>query len=245
MEKVLEVKGLTKLYRNKRGIRDISFDINKGEIFGFLGPNGAGKTTVMKTITGLCRGSSGAVKIMGYDIVSEFEKAMESVGCIIETADVYEYMTGYKNLEMSARFYDGINKSRINEVIDMVGLSKYKDDKAGNYSLGMKQRLGLAGAILSNPGFIIMDEPNNGIDIEGMVDIRNIVTSLSKENNTTFFISSHLVHEIETLCTKAAIICDGCLISEIEISKLEEMGFSSLEDFYIKNIKNQRGREDE
>lgn len=245
MENVLEVRSLTKLYKNGRGIRNISFNIEKGQIYGFLGPNGAGKTTVMKTITGLCRAKSGMIKIMGHNIATDYEKAMGSVGCIIETADAYEYLTGYKNLELASRFYEGIDEARINEVIDIVGLTKYKHEKAGNYSLGMKQRLELAAAIVSEPDLIIMDEPNNGIDIEGMVDIRNIVTGLSKDKGTTFFISSHLVHEIELLCTNAAVIYDGELIDTVEIARLGEMGYESLEDFYIKKIKEKRGRFDE
>lgn len=239
MEKVLEVKELTKLYRNDRGIRDISFDVYKGDIFGFLGPNGAGKTTTMKTITGLCRADSGNVNIFGHDAFESFEAAMSKVGCIIETPEAYEYMSAYKNLELSLRFYKDIGKSRIDEVLEMVGLEKYKHEKVAGYSLGMKQRLGLASAILSKPELVILDEPANGLDIEGTVDIRNTIISLAKEQKVTFFISSHMIHEMEITCSRIGIIDGGRLVETGEVSELLK-SHKSLEDFFIRRIREDR-----
>jgi len=240
MDKILEVKGLTKLYKNKRGIRDISFEVYRGDIFGFLGPNGAGKTTTMKAITSLCRIDSGEIRILGYDISHDFEKAMQRVGCIIETSEAFEYMSAYKNLEMAARFYKDIKPERIDEVLKIVGLEKYKNEKVSGYSLGMKQRLGLAAAILSEPELIILDEPVNGLDIEGMVDIRNIIKSLASDNKITFFISSHLIHEMELLCNRIGVIEDGRLIETGTVNELTN-GHSNLEDFYMKKISENRG----
>lgn len=239
METVLEVSKLTKLYKNKRGIHDIDFDIQKGDIFGFLGPNGAGKTTTMKIITGLCRADTGSVKIFGKDVTKSFEQAMENVGCIIETPDAYEYMSAINNLKMISQFYDNIADNDIEEALEMVGLLKYKKEKVGSFSLGMKQRLGLASAILPKPGLVILDEPANGLDIEGTVDIRNTIKLLSEQRGTTFFISSHMVHEMELTCNKIAIINDGRLLCKGAVSELLQ-GFDSLEDFFIQNVRKQR-----
>lgn len=245
MEKILEVSNLKKVYKNGRGIRDITFDICKGDIFGFLGPNGAGKTTVMKIITGLTKPEQGEVKIFGYDIANQFEKAMSKVGCMIETAEAYEYMSAQKNLELAARYYKEVDKKRIEEVLEEVGLIQYKNEKVGSFSLGMKQRLGLALSILSEPEFVILDEPVNGLDIEGMVDIRNTIMRLAREKKTTFFISSHLIHEIELVCNRIAIIIDGKLVNEGQVKDLLNDRYSSLEEYYIGQIRGGRGNHDE
>lgn len=240
MEKVLEVKGLTKLYKNNRGIKDINFEVYRGDIFGFLGPNGAGKTTTIKIITGLCRADQGEVKIFNFDIVNEFEKAMQKVGCIIETAEAYDYLSAYKNLMLLSRFYPDVKVSRIDEVLEIVGLKAYKNEKVGSFSLGMKQRLGLASAILSNPELVILDEPTNGLDIEGMVDIRNIITRMASEQKVTFFISSHLIHEMELTCSRVGIIYDGELVKTGFVKELLE-SYQSLEDFFMKQVREGRG----
>lgn len=247
MEKILEVRNLTKIYKNKRGIKNISFDICKGDIFGFLGPNGAGKTTVMKIITGLCKPDQGEVKIFGFNVFDQFEEAMQKVGGIIETASAYEYMSAYKNLELASRYYRDVTKARIEEMLELVGLSKYKNEKVGNYSLGMKQRLGLASAILSKPELVILDEPTNGLDVEGMVDIRNTITRLAQEQETTFFISSHLIHEVELICNRIGIINHGELLKEGLVAELLNGQDISLEDFFIKQLRegNKGGIENE
>lgn len=239
MESVLEVKNLTKVYKNARGIRNISFEVNKGDVFGFLGPNGAGKTTAMKVVTGLCRPDSGEVKIFGINTGEDFEGAMKNVGCLIEKPEAYEFMSGYGNLEMAARYYKGIGKPRLEEVLETVGLGKYAHERLGVYSLGMKQRLGLALAILSRPELVILDEPANGLDIEGMVDIRNIIQHLSREQGITFFISSHLVHEMELTCTRIGIISDGNLIATGTVNELLAT-HSSLEDYFMKQVEQDR-----
>lgn len=239
MDKVLEVKNLTKIYKNNRGIKDISFDIYPGDIYGFLGPNGAGKTTVMKIISGLLRADQGAVTIFGSNILNDFEKAMDRVGCIIETADSYEYMSAQKNLEMAARFYGDIKKTRIDEVLEMVGLSDYKSEKVSQYSLGMKQRLGIASAILSEPELLILDEPTNGLDIEGMADIRNMIIQLAHEQQVTFFVSSHLAHEMELICNRVGILNNGKLIKEGMVADLLQ-SHASLEEFFIQQAKEDR-----
>lgn len=242
MDKVLEVNGLTKLYKNGRGVKDISFDVYKGDIFGFLGPNGAGKTTVMKAITGLNTFQNGKVQILGYDLKSQFEKALGKVGAIIETADAYEYMSAYNNLKIVSRFYDDIKESDIDEILEIVQLKEFKDEKVSKFSLGMKQRLALASALLSKPELVILDEPTNGLDIEGTVQMRNLIIQLACEKNITFFISSHLVHEIELMCTRIAIIHKGELINNgVGIKNIKEK-YSSLEDFYMDEISRRGGK---
>ena len=245
MEKVLEVRNLTKLYRNGRGVKDINFHINKGEVFGFLGPNGAGKTTVMKSIMGLNMFQSGEVKILGFNIKTQLEKALEKVGAIIETADAYEYMSAYNNLKIAARFYSGIKESDIDEILDLVDLKKFKNEKVFKFSLGMKQRLALALALISNPQLVILDEPTNGLDIEGTVKMRNLIIELADKKHITFFISSHLVHEIELICSRVAIIDNGKLINDgEEIKKIKEK-YETLEDFYMHEINQRRADSNE
>jgi ABC-2 type transport system ATP-binding protein len=241
VEKVLEVEGLTKIYRNGRGVKDISFEVYRGDVFGFLGPNGAGKTTVMKGITGLNSIQNGKVKILGYDLATQFEDAMKSVGSIIETADVYEYISAYDNLKFVSRFHKEITDTDIDKVLELVNLSKFKKEKAGKFSLGMKQRLALAMALLPNPELVILDEPANGLDIEGTVQMRNLIKDLADKKKITFFISSHLVHEVELMCNKVAIIHEGRLVNDGEhIVSIKEK-FNSLEDFYMDQIRGGAG----
>jgi len=241
MEKVLEVEGLTKLYSNGRGVVDISFEVNKGDVFGFLGPNGAGKTTVMKAITGLNTFKKGKVQILGFDLKTQFESALGSVGAIIETADAYEYMSAYNNLKIASRFYKNMEKYTIDEILDIVHLKEFKNEKVSKFSLGMKQRLALALALISKPELVILDEPTNGLDIEGTVEMRNLITELANSKSVTFFISSHLVHEIELMCNKVAIINNGQLINKGESIKIIKEKYASLEDFYMNEVKSARG----
>lgn len=237
MNKVLEVRELSKIYRNKRGIKNISLEIRQGEIYGLLGPNGAGKTTLMKIITGLCGADQGQVKIQGYNVLDQFQQAMAKVGCLIETADAYEYMSGYKNLALVARLYPQLQKTRIDEVLKIVGLDEFKKEKVENYSLGMKQRLALAAAILAYPEFVVLDEPTNGLDIEGTVEMRKLIMGLAREHGVTFFISSHLAHEMELMCSRVGIINQGILIKEGALAEILA-SYASLEDFFIQQTAN-------
>ncbi|GFZ32214.1 ABC transporter [Clostridium zeae] len=243
MEKVLEVSGLTKIYNNGRGVKNISFQVAKGEIFGFLGPNGAGKTTVMKSIVGLNNFQSGEVKIMGFDLKNQFEEALKAVGSIIETADAYEYMSAYNNLKIIGRFYGGIKETDIDNILEVVKLKEHKNEKVSKFSLGMKQRLSLAMALLSEPDLVILDEPTNGLDIEGTVQMRNMIIELAKEKNMTFFISSHLIHEVQLMCDRVAIIHNGELINNgVSMKDIKEK-YKNLEDFYM-NVVNGRDKDE-
>ena len=241
MEKVLEIKELTKQYKNQRGVKNIDLDIFPGDIFGFLGPNGAGKTTVMKIVTGLLKADRGSVKIFGYDLAEQFETAMARVGAIVETAGSFDYLTARQNLQQAARFYPGLAKSRIDQVLELVGLTSYADEKAGQFSLGMHQRLGLASALLADPQLVILDEPTNGMDVEGMVDLRQTILRLAKEEGVTFFISSHLIHEIDLTCNRIGIINQGEMVVQGLVADLLCKEEESLEDYFVRQVRTARG----
>jgi len=236
---IIEVNSLTKLYKNGRGIKDITFTVEEGDIVGLLGPNGSGKTTTMKAILGLCRGNSGSITVFGKSIDEDFEEIMLQTGALIEAPAIFADMTAMQNMQLAARFYKNIGKDRIEQVLDAVHLLQYKNDKAGRFSLGMKQRLGLALAYLSNPKLIIMDEPVNGLDIEGMIETREIIMSLNKKYNTTFLISSHLSSEIEKTCNKVAVMSEGKLIDFTLTEKALELN-PTLEDYYLRRVREQR-----
>lgn len=235
VEKVIEIKELSKIYKNGRGITDINLDIHRGDIFGFLGPNGAGKTTAMKIMTGLIKPDSGDVKILGHSILDEFEEAMEKVGCIIETAESYSYLTAFENLKQFSRYYKNVDNKRIEEVLELVGLLKYKNEKPRKFSLGMKQRLGIAASLLSKPEVVILDEPLNGLDVEGMIDVRNIIKELAEKEKTTFFISSHLIHDVELTCTRIGVLYNGKMLN-VDTTKNILNNYASLENYFISEV---------
>jgi len=223
------------MYKNNRGICDINLTINRGDIFGFLGPNGAGKTTTMKIMTGLITPDSGDVKILGYSVLEDFEKAMSKVGCIIETAESYQYLTAYENLKQFSRYYKGIDDKRIDEVLNLTGMLRFKHEKTKKFSLGMKQRLGIAAAILSRPEVVILDEPFNGLDVEGMIDMRNIIKHLAEKENTTFFISSHLIHDVELTCNKIGILYGGKMVN-VDSTENILNNYASLENYFVSEV---------
>lgn len=219
METVLECKSLNKKIGKKDILKNVSLEVQEGDILGFIGPNGAGKTTTIKLILGLQKINSGEVKINGYDIKNQFEKAIERVGTIVENPDLYMYMSGLDNLKMIARLYKNVDIKRIDEVIKLVGLENRIKDKVSKYSLGMRQRLGIAQAILHKPNLLILDEPTNGLDPEGIKQLRDLLTKLAKEENMAILISSHNLAELESFCNKITIIQNGEII---ETSTLED-----------------------
>jgi len=236
---ILAIDGLCKKYSTQRGVDDITLEIRRGDIYGFFGPNGAGKTTVMKIVSGLCRADRGHVRLFGIDAREGHEKAMRRVGVMIEKAEAYEYMSAYKNLSLAARLYPELSKSRIEETLELVGLGKHQHEKVGHYSLGMKQRLGIASAMLSKPDLLILDEPTNGLDIEGMVEVRELIARLAREAGTTFFLSSHLITEMERICNRIGILHQGRLIRELRMHELHAAG-ESLESYYVEQLRMER-----
>lgn len=228
---IIELSNLTKLYKNGRGIRELSLNIEKGQVYGLLGPNGSGKTTTMKVMTGLVRADSGEVRIFGHNPGEDMEKAMQYVGCLIETPSYYPYLTAKQNLEIIRKLYPAIPQARIEHVLGMVGLSAFGNDKLEKFSLGMKQRLGIAMTILSEPEFLILDEPSNGLDIEGMADVRDIIRNQAKKGRT-ILISSHLAGEIEQICTHVAVIREGTLLNTAVVTELLTE-YGSIEKYYL------------
>lgn len=235
---VLKCENLKKQVKNKILVENISFSMKKGDVVGFIGPNGAGKTTTIKLILGLIKLTDGKVFINGYSIQKDFIKAIEKVGAIVETPDAYMYLSGYDNLKITANNYKGITKSRIDEVAKIVGLENRIKDKVSTYSLGMRQRLGIAEAIINNPELLILDEPTNGLDVEGIIEIRNLIKKLSHQG-IAIIISSHNLTEIDNLCNRIIAIKNGKMIVDetIDEFKTSENGEKlSSEEAFIKKV---------
>lgn len=230
---VVECNNLTKKINDYKIIDNISFSLNKGDILGFIGANGAGKTTTIKAMLGLYKIDDGSIKIMGYDVEKDFEKAISYVGAIIENPDMYSYLSGYENLQISQKLYNISNK-RVEEVIKLVGLEKKIGDKVSKYSLGMRQRLGIAQAIIHNPKVLILDEPTNGLDPEGIKDLKELLVKLSKEG-MTIIVSSHILKELESFCNKICIIDQGKLT---DITTIEELKKIQEKNAYILELSN-------
>lgn len=223
----LSIKNITKIYGKKKAADHVSFDIHEGEIFGFLGPNGAGKTTVIKSILGFIYPDEGEVAINGYDTKKDYEKAMASVGGIVENPEMYVNLSARKNIEMYARIHGNIPKERIDEVISEVGLSGRSKDPIRKYSLGMKQRIGLAQAMVHKPKLLILDEPTNGLDPTGIHQLRDVLKKYAHEQKGAVMVSSHILSEMQLLCDRVGIINNGKLISVCTMEELEKMNSSS------------------
>ncbi|RAL24426.1 ABC transporter ATP-binding protein [Thermoflavimicrobium daqui] len=207
----LKIINLKKEVKGKLLVKGLDFEIKRGEVFGFLGPNGAGKTTTIRMLVGLTNISEGDVFICGHSIKKEFEKAIAHVGSIVENPDLYKFLTGYQNLKHFARMND-VDKKRIDEVVELVDLKHAIHSKVKTYSLGMRQRLGLAQALLHRPSLLILDEPTNGLDPAGIHELRNHLRKLAHEENLAVLVSSHLLTEMELMCDRVAIIQKGELI---------------------------------
>jgi ABC-2 type transport system ATP-binding protein len=216
----LTVDNLRKVIGKKEIIKGISFELNEGEVFGFLGPNGAGKTTTIRMLVGLIKPTSGTIHIGGSNIVTDFEGAMKNLGCIVENPELYPYLSGYDNLLHFSRMLDNVAKERINEVTKLVGLTERIHDKVKTYSLGMRQRLGIAQALLGRPKVLILDEPTNGLDPAGIREMREFIRFLALDEGLSVLVSSHLLSEIQLLCDRVAIISRGEIIKTDSVDHL-------------------------
>jgi len=218
---LLEVSGLTKTYGSFKAVDDLSFSVFPGDVFGFLGQNGAGKSTTIRMLLTLIRPNAGQIRVFGMDLQQHRREVLSRVGAVIEKPDLYGYLTGQENLSLFARMSGkGITKDRIQETLELVGLQKRAGDRVKTYSQGMKQRLGIACALVHDPDLIILDEPTNGLDPQGIADIRNLVLSLSREKGKTFLISSHLLAEVELMANRMIIIDRGKKIVEGNVREL-------------------------
>ncbi|MBB6671681.1 ABC transporter ATP-binding protein [Cohnella nanjingensis] len=209
---VVRLQNVSKRIGSRTIIDRLTLEVNPGEVFGFLGPNGSGKTTTIRMMVGLITMSGGDISIAGHSVKSAFPQAVSHVGAIVENPEMYKFLTGYQNLVHFARMNRGITKQRIDEVIELVGLQGRIHDKVKKYSLGMRQRLGVAQAILHRPSLLILDEPTNGLDPAGIRELRDYLRRLSREEGTAVFVSSHLLSEMELMCDRVAIIQKGQLI---------------------------------
>lgn len=220
MQYILRTQALTKQYRSLTAVRNVSMSIMPGDIYGFLGQNGAGKTTTMRMIMGLIKPTSGSVELFGNDTAGGMNKAFERIGSIIEYPGFYLNLSGAENLEIHRRYMGMGNKACVDESLKTVGLLGAKNQRVKSYSLGMKQRLGLARALLHHPELLVLDEPTNGLDPAGIKEMRQLFIGLARQRGITFLISSHLLAEVEQLATKIGIIHKGNLIEEMDSDTL-------------------------
>jgi ABC-type multidrug transport system ATPase subunit len=218
-EVVLRTRDLSKRYGRRLAVDHLNLTVRRGEIFGFLGPNGAGKTTTIRMILGLIAPTTGRVEILGCDLATSRAQVLPRVGALVETPALYLYMSGRDNLRAVGSVLGGVPEKRIDAVLELVGLRSRQRDRVRTYSLGMKQRLGVAMALLQDPEVLVLDEPANGLDPAGIVEMRDLMHRLSAEGKTVL-ISSHLLTEVQQICTRAAIISLGKLVTESTIEEL-------------------------
>jgi len=221
MEKIIEVRGLNKSYGSFKAVESLDLDVYRGDVFGFLGPNGAGKSTTIRMLVSLIKPTDGTIKIFNEDLSTHRSSILRRVGCIVEKPDFYNYLSAKKNLELLANLSGlTLKKNKISELLEFVGLKSRGDDLVKTYSHGMKQRLGLAQALIHDPELIILDEPTTGLDPQGIIDIRNLILFLSKDQNKTIFLSSHILSELELIANRLAIINKGVTVAQGELKTI-------------------------
>jgi ABC-2 type transport system ATP-binding protein len=221
---ILQTNNLGKQYKRRWAVHHLDLEVHRGDVFGFLGPNGAGKSTTIRMLLSLIRPTEGEVFLFGHSLAREREKALGSIGGIVEKPDFYLYLSAYRNLEIVGALNGGAERKRIEEVLGLVGLSARARDKVKTYSHGMKQRLGIAQALLSDPELVILDEPTSGLDPQGMKEIRDLIRHLASDRQKTVLLSSHLLNEVELVANRMAVINRGELVTQGEVSALLEKG---------------------
>ncbi|WP_255299730.1 ABC transporter ATP-binding protein [Bacillus thuringiensis] len=231
---LLEVSQICKSFRNVQVVEDTSFKVYEGDVVGFIGPNGAGKTTIIRMILNLIHRDGGTVKIGGYNIDHEFSQAMKKVGAIVENPSFHGNLSGYKNLKLVANL-NNVTEQRIWEVLNLVQLQARAKDKVKEYSLGMKQRLGIAISLLKKPELLILDEPTNGLDPQGIRDMRTMIKELAEKEKIGLLISSHILHELEQVCTRFLILNKGKLLLDCNRENLDQE-IDSLEHLFFETV---------
>ena len=243
--KVLEVTNLSKSFGKRKILDNINLTIYEGDIIGLIGPNGAGKTTLIKTILRLYYYDKGSVKICGYDTKKQLEQALSKVGSIIEKPDMYDQLTGRKNLKITELLNDLHDQKYVEEIIEFVGLKTRISDKVKKYSLGMKQRLAIANALIKKPKLLILDEPTNGLDPKGIRELRQMLKTISQEQNMSILISSHILSEVENICDRVVIIDQGRLVKEFGIEEVKYKNISLEEEYFSETESFENGEEHE
>jgi ABC-2 type transport system ATP-binding protein len=226
---LLRTERLTKRFGDFTAVEDVGLEVFEGDLYGFLGLNGAGKTTTIRMLVRLIRPTAGRVELFGVDAADKFLDVMNRMGAMVEIPAFYPYLTGRENLELLRRLAGFPDRARVDEVLELVGLGKRGGDRVKAYSQGMRQRLGIAQALLTRPRFVILDEPTNGLDPQGIADIRGLIQRLNRTEGITFLISSHQLHEIELICTRVGIIREGRLVRQGGVRELLD-----LEDGYVR-----------
>lgn len=239
---VLKLKNVSKVYGKKKVVDSVSFSLFPGQVFGFIGPNGAGKSTTIKMICGLTSISGGSIYIDGYNVERCFKKAITSVGAVVESPQLYPYMTGYNNLKAFAKFYGKKAVNRINNIMRLTKMTSFAHKKVSTYSLGMKQRLGIAQALLNKPKLLILDEPTNGLDPDGIKDIRNLIRTLAEKEKMAIIISSHNLAELQLVCDEVAVINEGKLIGFRTMRELKQEVESNQKMCFFVNYPNFAGQ---
>jgi ABC-type multidrug transport system ATPase subunit len=228
-EVLLKTENLCKSFGKRKVIDNLNLLVEAGDIYGFLGPNGSGKTTTIRLVLGLIYPDTGTVYVNGMNIKEQFNEAIANVGAIVESPSFYSYLSGRENLKLIANLYPNVGPNKIDEVLEMVKLTERAKDKVKTYSLGMKQRLGIAMALLNSPRLVILDEPTNGLDPQGMKEVKEMIMQLAKEQGITFFISSHLLHEVEQICTKVGVLKQGKLLAQEDVKQLLKSDYETIE----------------
>jgi len=221
MSAVIQVNNLSKQYREVKAVNDISFTVNRGDVYGFLGQNGAGKSTTIRMLLTLIEPSAGSVELFGKNLYTHRKEILREIGAVIEKPDLYKYLTAYENLSLFARMSGvTVNEKKLKDQLEQVGLTERAHSKVRTYSQGMKQRLGIAIALIHDPQLIILDEPTNGLDPQGIADVRNLILHLSRHQGKTVLVSSHLLYEIEQIANRMLIIDKGKKIIEGTVAEL-------------------------
>ena len=221
MNTILQINQLSKSFKDFKAVDNLSFNVNQGDIFGFLGQNGAGKSTTIRMLLSLIQPDAGTIEVFGMNLLTHRKEILRRVGAVIEKPDLYKYLTAYDNLKLFAKMSGlSVSKSLLMDQLELVGLANRYSSKVGTFSQGMKQRLGIAVALVHNPDLIVLDEPTNGLDPQGIADIRNLILKLSHERNKTVLVSSHLLSEIELIANRMVIIHNGKKVVEGEVKVL-------------------------
>jgi ABC-2 type transport system ATP-binding protein len=246
---VLTIKNLSKDYDEIRALDGISLTLNRGEILGLVGPNGSGKTTTMKLILGLIHPTSGSIFIHGLNLRENYERAILPVRGIVETPKFYPYLSALDNLKITFRMYPTADWDQVQHFIDIFGLRKRIKDPVNNYSMGMKQRLALCNAMIGSPEILLLDEPTNGLDVDAVIEFRELIRKINKENDVSVIFSSHILSEIEKVCSRAAVINRGKIVADYSFtdrtSQPEAKSKDSFEDEYVRLSKSIGGINEE
>lgn len=241
MSEIIKIENLTKKIGRKIILHNLSFSVEKGKIVGIVGPNGAGKSTLIKTMLGLYHITRGNVYINGYSIKSDLEKALKDIGCIIENPDIYNNLSGKENIKLYAELNNMDDQDFIDRLVNLVKLSNRINDTVKTYSLGMKQRLGIACALVNKPKILVLDEPTNGLDPLGIKELRELLKLINQQTNITIILCSHILDEMEKVCDEIIMIDDGKFIDKVVVSELKDKDMS-LEDAFIEKLHGSKGQ---